>query len=90
MDNEYKKQIERENQREARRSMGAGDWSLILGAVVLVAVVLGYIYYSDETGIDRVEPAAGTSQPYSATEMDIPANQPAPIDETEPAERPAP
>ncbi len=90
MDNEYKKQIERENHREARRRMGAGDWSLILGAAVLVAAVLGYIYYADDTGIDRVEPAAGTSQPYDATDTGIPGNSTPPADDTAPVERPVP
>ncbi|MGB4107443.1 MAG: hypothetical protein WBK55_06575 [Alphaproteobacteria bacterium] len=94
MDNDYKKQIERENHREARRRMGAGDWSLILGAAVLVAAVLGYIYYSDEAGIDpatRVEPAAGiSSQPYNATDTEIPDRTGA-TDETPPADdRPLP
>ncbi|HQX26771.1 MAG TPA: hypothetical protein PKX38_02410, partial [Alphaproteobacteria bacterium] len=62
MDDSMKKQIERENRREVRR-MGAGDWSLILGAAVLVAAVLGFIYLSDETGVsgdaNQLEPAAG-------------------------------
>jgi hypothetical protein len=50
MDDSMKRQIERENRREARR-MGAGDWSLVLGALVLVAAILGFIYFSDETGV---------------------------------------
>lgn len=96
MDDSMKRQIERENRREVRR-MGAGDWSLILGAALLVAAVLGFIYFSDEAGVNsdanQLEPAAGTAAApapaYDDADTEIPARSP--VDETNPADdRPVP
>jgi hypothetical protein len=90
MDDSMKKQIERENRREVRR-MGAGDWSLILGAAVLVAAVLGFIYLSDETGVsgdaNQLEPAAGAAVAPAPAYDSIPDNT---ADDTAPSGRPVP
>jgi hypothetical protein len=90
MDDSMKRQIERENRREARR-MGAGDWSLVLGALVLVAAILGFIYFSDETGVNgdanQLEPAAGTASAPAPAYDGTPDNT---ADDTAPTERPVP
>lgn len=92
MDDSMKRQIERENHREARRTMGAGDWSLILGAVVLVAAILGFIYFSDEAGVNgdanQLEPAAGSDLAPAPSYDGTPPNDTA--TDTAPAERPVP
>ena len=86
MDDSMKRQIERENRREARR-MGAGDWSLILGAAVLVAAVLGFIYLSDETDANQLEPAAGSAMAPAPAYDASPDNT---ADDTAPSGRPVP
>ena len=94
MDDSLTRQTERANRSEVRR-MGTGDWSLILGAAVLVAAVLGFIYFSNEAGVNsdanRLEPAAGAaSAPAPAYDSDT-TEFPARSDDTAPAnDRPMP
>src|SRR5262245_46790457 len=90
MDSISNKQIERENRREAERTrgMGAGDWSVVLAAALLVAAVLGFIYMSATAGVPEsiIEPASGAaSAPAPAYDTETQDN----TDNTGSAERPA-
>jgi hypothetical protein len=82
MRDSLQKEIGEENHREALRAqrLNARDWSLVLGAAVVFAALLGFIYLAEDTGIDQanVEPAAGSVLSYDTDEIPAPA-APAPV-----------
>jgi hypothetical protein len=97
MDQASQREIERENRSEvtrARTGLTNRDWAIVLGAVVIAAALLGFIYVSDTAGVGPtgIEPAAGTAMTPSydsdvnnttGTQDEAPAaSAPAPTDTT--------
>jgi hypothetical protein len=101
MDQATQREIERENRSEVTRAktgLTNRDWAIVLGAIVIAAALLGFIYVSDNAGVgpSGIEPAAGTAM----TPSDVPptdsnvdnnsATAPAPAPDTSTDQSPNP
>jgi hypothetical protein len=75
MNEQDQRKIARDNRAEVQRAktgLSTRDWGIVLSAIVIAVLVLGFIYASNNPGMESaVEPAAGNtvsgSSPYSAT-----------------------
>ena len=65
MNQQDQHKIARENRAEVRRAktgLSSRDWGIVLGAIVIAALVLGFIYAANDTGVESaLEPAAGST-----------------------------
>jgi hypothetical protein len=85
MNEQDQHKIARENRAEVQRAktgLSSRDWGIVLGALIIAALVLGFIYTANNPGNvePALEPAAGSTASTAneaATDDDIVRNQPA-------------
>lgn len=76
MDRARQHQIAEENRREVRRP-AARDWSLFVAALAVIAVIFGFMYYSNYAGVNpenAITPSAGDGGPAAAPVYDGASN----------------
>jgi hypothetical protein len=71
MDKDQREQIAKDNRAEvqrARTGLSNRDWAIVFGALIIAVALLGFIYTSDNAGVDpaNVEPASGVTPAYDA------------------------